>query len=130
LSDHRTFDLRGTYLSIDDQGVVTPLQFTQTFWDDLIGGRLDVGRWLMGAGLTKESPPNWDMHPTGECILFLLSGSIDMIVAEPDGERVVQLRQVGDTCVVPRGIWHRQILHEPSNRIFLVAGHGTQMKPV
>jgi hypothetical protein len=61
---------------------------------------------------------------------LLLSGSIDVILEEPEGQRVIELRQPGDTSVVPRGIWHRAIFREPSNRISLVAGAGTKMRPL
>jgi hypothetical protein len=131
MTDDGSFDLRGTYLQIADDGSATPVEITPSFWDELTTGRRDItGRWLMGAGFSKESLPNWDLHPEGECILLLLSGSIDVVLEEPDGRRVIELRQPGDTSVVPRGIWHRAIVREPSNRIFLVAGAGTTMRPL
>jgi hypothetical protein len=131
MTDRTTFDLGGTYLQIGDDGSVSPIDITKTFWEELTTGRRDIiGRWLMGAGFSRESLPNWDLHPEGECILLLLSGSIDVILEEPEGQRVIELRQPGDTSVVPRGIWHRAIFREPSNRISLVAGAGTKMRPL
>jgi mannose-6-phosphate isomerase-like protein (cupin superfamily) len=128
--EQQPFDLSRTYLSIDDDGVGTPINVTNTFWQELISGQRQVGRWLMGAAVTQESPKNWDLHPEGECILILLSGSIDVIIDAPDGEHVVQLRHAGDSCSVPRGTWHRQVVHASSNRIFITAGMATQMRPV
>ena len=129
MTDESSFDLRGTYLQIADDGSATPIAITKTFWEELTTGGRDIsGRWLMGAGFSKESLPNWDLHPEGECILLLLSGSIDVILDEPEGRRAIELREAGDTSVVPRGIWHRAIIREPSNRIFLVAGMGTKMR--
>jgi hypothetical protein len=61
--------------------------------------------------------------------VILLSGAIDVITERPAGEHAVELRQPGDTSVVPRGLWHRSVLLEPSNRIFMVAGAGTRMRP-
>jgi hypothetical protein len=126
-----SFDLHDTYVQIHDDGSAIPLPITPSFWDDLVNDRQDItGRWLMGAGVSKQSLPNWDNHPEGECILLLLSGSIDVLIEEPDGRRVVELRNLGDTSVVQRGLWHRAIIREPSNRIFLIAGKGTTMRPL
>ncbi|WP_437730121.1 hypothetical protein [Sorangium sp. So ce1335] len=30
------------------------------------------------------------------------------------------------TCIVPRGVWHRQIVPAPSVMIFITPGDGTQ----
>ena len=59
----------------------------------------------------------------------LVREAIDVLLEEPDGQRVIELREPGDTSVVPRGVWHRAIIREPSHRIFLVAGNGTKMRP-
>ena len=56
--------------------------------------------------------------------------AIDVITEHPEGDQTVELRQPGDTSVVGRGLWHRSVLLEPSNRIFMVAGAGTKMRPV
>ena len=124
------FDLGSTYLAIGDDGVATPIEITPAFWVELTSGQRRLpGRWLMGAGPARESPPNWDLHPEGECLIVLLSGSIDVIQETDGGDRTVELRQPGDSCFTPRGVWHRQIVHAPSERVFLVAGSSTQMRP-
>ena len=123
-------DLATTYMWIDDDGGATRAPFTPDFWPSLITGQTAAaGRWLLGAGRSDTSPLTWDRHPNGECVIILLSGSIDVVLDESSGERVAALRAAGDTCVIPRGVWHRQIVNEPSNRIFLTAGEGTDMRP-
>jgi mannose-6-phosphate isomerase-like protein (cupin superfamily) len=123
-------DLDRSYVSISEDGLAEPVAVTPEFWQELTTGRRTVGQWLLGAGESRQSAPTWDLHPHGECIIILLSGSIDVTMQLEDDERVVELRETGDACLVPRGVWHRQVLHELSRRIFLTEGAGTQMRPV
>jgi mannose-6-phosphate isomerase-like protein (cupin superfamily) len=123
-------DLDLNYVSIGEDGVAEAVVVTPQFWEELTTGRRSVGQWLLGAGTSQESAPNWDLHPDGECIIILLSGSIDVTMQLEEKEHVVELRETGDACLVPRGVWHRQVLDEASRRIFLTEGAGTQMRPV
>ncbi|MCK9517216.1 MAG: hypothetical protein M0Q87_14420 [Ottowia sp.] len=53
---------------------------------------------------------------------------MDVILCEPDAERVVPLRRRGG-CIVPRGTWRQQLVREPSEFIFITPGRGTQVRP-
>ena len=123
-------DLSRSYVSIGEDGLAEAVAVTPQFWEELTTGRRSVGQWLLGAAQSQQSAPHWDLHPDGECIIILLSGSIDVTMQVGDDEHVVELRETGDACLVPRGVWHRQVLHEPSRRIFLTEGAGTRMRPV
>ena len=46
-----------------------------------------------------------------------------------DGERMIRLRG-GQGCIVPRGVWHRLILRQPSERLFVTPPRGTQLRSV
>ena len=37
--------------------------------------------------------------------------------------------QPGTACVVPRGTWHRQIVHQPAELLAITYGKGTQHRP-
>ena len=60
--------------------------------------------------------------------LCLLTGAVDVVLDEADGERVVELT-AGQTCIVPRGVWHRAIVREPGDTLHITRGAGTQHRP-
>jgi oxalate decarboxylase/phosphoglucose isomerase-like protein (cupin superfamily) len=68
------------------------------------------------------------MHPAGDEVVCLLTGAVDVVLDEPDGERVVELR-AGQTCIVPRGVWHRAIVQEPGDTLHITRGEGTEHRP-
>jgi mannose-6-phosphate isomerase-like protein (cupin superfamily) len=68
--------------------------------------------------------PLWEMHPSGDEFLYLLSGKIACVLEESHGERVVELR-AGEACIVPQGVWHRLLVHAPGNLLFLTPAEGT-----
>lgn len=128
----RGFDLRRAHVSLDDRGASAPLEITPQFWPDVLAGRRQLGRWLLGANHRSEDTTSWDLHPHGECIATLLTGAIDIVLeADSHGsETTVELREPGASVVIPRGVWHRQVVHTPSDLLFLTAGQGTKQRPV
>ena len=71
----------------------------------------------------------WEMHPGGDELLYLLRGALDVVLDEPAGERSFGLRG-GQACIVPNGVWHRLILHQPSDLLFITPAHDTRHRPV
>src|SRR6516162_11361869 len=53
----------------------------------------------------KGNPP-WELHTTGDELLYILAGSSSLTVRGPEGEMLRNLR-AGDLVVVPKGCWHR-----------------------
>ena len=50
----------------------------------------------------------WELHPDGDELLHILDGEVDVTVLAPDG--LVQFTiQAGSVCVIPQGLWHRQL---------------------
>jgi mannose-6-phosphate isomerase-like protein (cupin superfamily) len=66
----------------------------------------------------------------GECIVLLLTGAMTVVVERHDGTEDRLELLPGQSCLVPRGLWHRQIVREPSERVFITAGAGTEFRPV
>ena len=63
----------------------------------------------------------WEMHPEQDELLYLLAGTID-VVLRPDLERPEEQRVhlgPGEACVVPKGMWHRQVVVAPCRMLFL-----------
>lgn len=122
------FDLAETYVHLPDGPAATPVAGGAAFWEaldhrtDLHDGRL-VTVFRMAADW-----PHWEMHPEGDELVCLMSGAMDLIIEEPRGERVVPLRAPA-AAIVPRGAWHRAVVHAPGDALFVTRGKGTQHRP-
>jgi mannose-6-phosphate isomerase-like protein (cupin superfamily) len=74
--------------------------------------------------LTVESPgvrDEWEMHPKQDELLYLLEGAIDVFLRvelEGSEEDTIQLRQ-GEACLIPKGMWHRQVVVASCKMLFL-----------
>jgi len=77
-------------------------------------------------GLVMEKDTDWEMHPSGDETLTLLSGRIDIVCLEKDGRETISALHPSRSCVVPAGVWHRQVVHEESKLIFQTYGTDTQ----
>jgi uncharacterized cupin superfamily protein len=122
------FDFNDTYVQLEDGPAALPLEVGDDFWSTLASRtELHGGRLVCLCDFDADWP-TWEMHPAGDEIVYLLSGSIDMILDQAGGERTVELR--GRTaCIVPQGIWQRAVVHEPSSVLHITRGAGTQHRP-
>ena len=78
--------------------------------------------------MTRNPPHGGECHPDGDEILYLISGSIEVTLEEPEGERTVEVAP-GEAFVVPRGVWHRVNLREPSQLLFITPGPRADHRP-
>lgn len=89
-----------------------------------------VDGYSVGApSMTANAPHRGEMHPDGDELLFLVSGRID-VVLETDGqqdavgqEQTLELLP-GNAIVVPKGVWHRVLIREPSQLVHITPGPG------
>jgi quercetin dioxygenase-like cupin family protein len=83
------------------------------------GVRMKVGAVKM----TESSKHRGERHPEGDELVYLVSGSVGVSFEHSDVEEadVVGLRP-GELVVVPRGMWHRLVVEEPSELIFMTPG--------
>ncbi len=129
LTTQAAFDLLSTYVHLEDGGGALPVQVGADFWAQ-VGSRVDLhGGRLVGVTHQTGDWPTWEMHPAGDELIVLLSGAVDIVLQDRDGERVVELGTRA-TCIVPRGTWHRFIVGTPGNVLFITPGGGTQHRPV
>jgi hypothetical protein len=123
------FDLARTYVHLADGPEARPLEVGADFWARL-GARADLqeGR-LVSAFTMTRTWDHWEMHPAGDELVVLLAGSIDLVLEAPGGPRRVPLRDRG-ACLVPRGVWHRAVVHRESEVLHVTRGAGTRHRPV
>jgi len=79
--------------------------------------------------MTREPPHAGEMHPDGDELLFLHSGRVTVVLDEAEPPRRVTL-EPGQAIVVPRGVWHRVLLDEPSQLIHITPGPGGEHRPL
>jgi mannose-6-phosphate isomerase-like protein (cupin superfamily) len=79
--------------------------------------------------LTHDAPHAGEMHPDGDELLYLISGRMSAVLEEDGGERVVELRP-GEALIVPRGVWHRLYLREPSQLLHVTPGPRGEHRPL
>jgi mannose-6-phosphate isomerase-like protein (cupin superfamily) len=74
--------------------------------------------------LSVESPgvrDEWEMHPEQDELLYLLRGAVDVFLRpdlEATEERAIHFHE-GEACLIPKGMWHRQVVTSPCKMLFL-----------
>ena len=125
------FDLINTYVHLEDGPAAIPVEVGADFWAtidkriELHSGRLVT---LFHIQNTDEWV-HWEMHPAGDELVYLLAGAIDLVLQAENGERIIALRARA-AGIIPRGVWHRAIVHTPSDLLFITRGAGTQLRPI
>lgn len=120
-------DLATTFVHLKNGGDAEPVKLTPGFWrsgkhtyDRLVG----VFAFQSADDLHSSMQ---EMHPEADELLFLVSGAIDLIVEEPEGERSVSMR-AGEAAIVQRGLWHRLVMREPGKLLFINSRTGIQSR--
>ena len=67
------------------------------------------------------------MHPDGDETLYLVSGRVNVVFEAPDFDHV-EMRP-GDGLVVPKGVWHRVDILEPSRILYATPGPRGEYRP-
>jgi mannose-6-phosphate isomerase-like protein (cupin superfamily) len=86
---------------------------------------LTIGAPLM----TGPDPHDGEMHPDGDELLFLVSGKVTVVVEDQTPPRRVELAP-GQAIVVPRGVWHKVLIDEPSQIVHVTPGPGGEHRPL
>jgi mannose-6-phosphate isomerase-like protein (cupin superfamily) len=122
------FDLAQTYVQLEDGPSAVAIEVGEDFWDNIESRPGLRGGRLVGTFHNAADWGVWEMHPAGDEIVCLLSGAIDVVLEDGEGERVIELRP-GATCIVPRGVWHSAIVHTPGDTLHITRGAGTRHRP-
>ncbi len=80
------------------------------------------------ATMTENSPHDGEMHPDGDEVLYLISGRVNVVFVDSDEDDIEVLP--GDGFVVPKGVWHRVDILEPSQIVYMTPGPNNQFKPL
>jgi len=80
------------------------------------------------AMMTENSPHDGEMHPDGDEVLYLISGRVRVVFPDDDIDDIDAAP--GDGLVVPKGVWHRVDILEPSRIVYLTPGPNNEYRPL
>lgn len=124
--------LTSTFVRLRGDGSAEPLPVDDSFWQRLASGQLGTFRdeYLVSCYTFDTDWTSWEMHPEGDEIVCLLSGSVTFVLEEERGNREIVLDRPNAFTIVPRGTWHTAKVHEPSSMLFITPGEDTQHRGV
>jgi len=125
----QAFGLDTTYVQLTDGPAAVPVPVDAEFWPRLAERTaLHDGRLV---ALTRQTADwsHWEMHPAGDEVVYLLSGGVEMVFELAEGSRNISL-QHGAGLIVPQGIWHRALVHQAGDMLFITRGAGTRHRPI
>jgi mannose-6-phosphate isomerase-like protein (cupin superfamily) len=68
------------------------------------------------------------MHPLGDELVCVLSGSAVMVLEQSTQQNLIVLDKPGEFVLVPKGTWHTARISGACRMLFVTAGEGTQMR--
>lgn len=80
------------------------------------------------ATMSENSPHNGERHPDGDELLYLISGRVRVVFVDGDYEDIEVVP--GDGLIVPKGVWHRVDILEPSQIVYLTPGPNNEYRPL
>lgn len=78
--------------------------------------------------MTQSAPHGGEMHPDGDELLHLISGRA-RVTLETTPVETLEMKP-GDGVIVPKGVWHRVEIIEPSQFVFVTPGPGGEHRPL
>ncbi len=78
--------------------------------------------------MTQNAPHNGELHPDGDEIIYVISGSL-MVRGESAPDAPVTVK-AGELCIVPKGEWHKVELLEETQIIHLTPGPNGDHRPL
>jgi mannose-6-phosphate isomerase-like protein (cupin superfamily)/predicted DNA-binding protein (MmcQ/YjbR family) len=75
----------------------------------------------VGVFASKKGTSPWELHPDSDEFLQVIEGSADIEILNEQGSSTVCI-QAGECFVVPRGHWHRHIIHKSVKELFVTPG--------
>lgn len=121
-------DPQQTYVHLAEDGSARSVP-GESFWQ-LPPSELDAfGKgWLVSEFSFTQDWPSWEMHPHGDEFVYLLAGSVELLLERDSGVESIVLEGSG-AVVVPRGVWHTAKVRASSRMLHVTRGEGTENRP-
>jgi mannose-6-phosphate isomerase-like protein (cupin superfamily) len=89
--------------------------------------RLD-GHTMGVCPIGDEGPHGGEMHPNGDELLFVIDGTMHVLLELESGEQIVDV-EAGHAVIVPKGTWHRILPGEPGHILNITPGPEGPSRP-
>lgn len=130
MGDQVLGDIPGDPFDLSRSTIALMRDGTSFFLDVRSGPPRRVDGFSVGAPImTRDAPHRGELHPDGDELLYVISGSVQVVLEEPGGERTVPVGP-GQGLIVPRGVWHKVELQEPTQLIHITPGPGGDHRPL
>ena len=80
------------------------------------------------ARMSQNSPHDGERHPDGDELLYLVSGRVRVVFVDSDAPDIDV--KPGDGLIVPKGVWHRVDILEPSEIVYVTPGPNNEFRPL
>ena len=120
---------QATYVVLRRNGAASEVPGGSAFWSlpaETMAGF--GGEWVISEFEFTSDWPTWEMHPAGDEFVYLLSGSMELLLEETAGVKSIPILGTG-AVIVPRGVWHTARIHAPSRVLHVTLGAGTTTRP-
>jgi mannose-6-phosphate isomerase-like protein (cupin superfamily) len=119
------FQLESKFVHLENNGNLISLLIDEKFWSEGSSQSYFQSGRLMGVLNIDPGPSHWEVHPDGDELLYLLSGSMDVVIELEGKNKVITLVSLS-SCIVPQETWHQTIAREPCSLLFITPVKGTQ----
>jgi len=120
------FDLAREFVVLTPDKVADTVVNSPTVFQDLDRDYGDFRHHeLIAIFAFEQDWPSWEMHPQGDEVVVLVSGSATLVLQLEDGKREIALDRPGESVIVPRGVWHTARIATPTRMLFITPGEGT-----
>lgn len=118
------------YVHLSKDGVAKTIPGGEQFWS-LSTQQLDAYGygWLVAEFVFEKDWANWEMHPEGDELVYVLSGEAQFLMECAQGVQIIHA--VAPAMIrVPCGVWHTAKIIQAGRFLHMTMGAGTQSRPV
>ena len=123
-------DLSQTYTLLHSTGDIEKIQGGEHFWRAPRPHQDRAGQlWLLSEHQYEFDWEDQKMHPAGDEVIYLLSGSMDVILNVGKSATTIKLRTSG-VATIPRGIWYTIKVYSPCHVLNISREFNTKHKKI
>ncbi|MES1196582.1 MAG: cupin domain-containing protein [Steroidobacter sp.] len=125
-------NLASTYVRLRNDATAELLPVDESFWERISSGKLGSfhHEYLVTLHSFKADWPMWEMHPNGDEVVCLMSGSVTFVLDQGGDHKKVVLSKPGDYVLVPKGAWHTAKTDADTVMLFITAGEATEHRNI